>query len=102
MNLSIITAQIVSQPQAINLKKKNIVYMNAIVPNEKKQHPFYRLYIYSTIHKYNKFCELYQVKDIVILKGYIYIRQNPLNTFKSYNYMIMKIDDIQPYIANLK
>lgn len=102
MNLSIITAQIISQPQVINLKKHNIIYMNTIIPNEKKNPPFYQVYTYSTIHKYDKFCELYQVKDIVILKGHIYIRPHPKNSLKSYNYMIMKIDDIQPYIANLK
>lgn len=102
MNLSVITAQIITHPQVINIQNKHVVYMNAIVPNEKKNTPFYNVYIYSLVHKYDKFCELYQIKDIVILKGYIYIRQTPNNMLKSYNYMIMKFDDIQPYIAYLK
>ena len=102
MNLSIITAQIITQPQVISVKKKNIIYMNVRIPNEKKDISFYNIYIYGTIYTYDKFCELYQVKDIVILKGNIYIRQHSNNLLKSYYYMIMKIDDIQPYIAYLK
>ena len=102
MNSSIITVQIITQPQVINIKKKNIIYMNVRVPNEKKDTPFYNIYIYSTIYTYDKFCELYQIKDIIILKGCMYIRQHSKSLFKSYSYIIMKIDDIQPYIAYLK
>ena len=102
MNLSIITVQIITQPRVINVKKKYIIYMNVRVPNEKKDIPFYKIYIYSTIYKYNKFCELYQLKDIIILKGNIYIKQISNKLCKSYSYIIMKIDDIQPYITYLK
>nr|YP_009296984.1 putative single-stranded DNA binding protein [Ceramium japonicum]AOM66327.1 putative single-stranded DNA binding protein [Ceramium japonicum] len=102
MNLSVITAQIISKPKILNVQQKTIIYMNVIIPNEKKNLAFYNIYVYSLIHKYDKFCELYQVKDIVILKGHIYIKQNPNNILKSYNYITMKIDDIQPYIRYIK
>nr|YP_010865290.1 putative single-stranded DNA binding protein [Campylaephora boydenii]WGT74175.1 putative single-stranded DNA binding protein [Campylaephora boydenii] len=102
MNLSIITVQIITKPRVINVNKKSIIYMNARVPNEKKNIPFYSIYVYSTMYTYDKFCELYQLKDIVILKGNMCIRQHTSDLLKSYYYLIMKIDDIQPYIAYLK
>lgn len=99
MNLSIITAQIIKQPRLVKVNNYNIIYMSVIVPNEKKATSFFQLYVYSKMNKYKDLCELYRIKDIVILTGYIYIRQHSNYLLKAHDYMIMKADDIQPYIA---
>lgn len=102
MNLSIITVQIISKPKLININKKTLIYMSVIVPNEKRDTSFYKLYIYLSSNKYQNFCDLYQIKDIAILTGYLYLRKNCKNILKTYSYMIMKVDEIQPYIKSLK
>lgn len=99
MNLSVITAQIIKQPKLVKVNNYNMMYMSVIVPNEKKTTSFFQLYVYSTINKYKDLCDLYRVKDIVILTGYIYVKQHSNHVLKSYDYMVMKADDIQPYIA---
>ena len=101
MNLSIITAQIISQPQLVSLNKKNILYMMISVPNDQKKLSFFNILAYGVMNKGYESINLYQKKDVVLVVGDLYIRKNKNKLSNMRNYLLFEFYDVQLYLKNL-
>nr|QCI04101.1 hypothetical protein [Antithamnionella ternifolia] len=102
MNLSVITAQIISQPKLICINEQNIIYMMLALPNDKKNISFFKIYAYGNIGKLHEYNEFYKSRDIVFITGYLYIKKRINKTINKYYYPIVEFHDIQLYLKNLQ
>ena len=97
MNLSAITAQIISQPRLIRCNKQNIMYMMLALPNHQKNMSFIVIYAFGIIDNMNKYYEFYKKKDIICITGYFYIKKRVNKTINKSYYPILEFHSIQLY-----